>query len=112
MWVVGQVTSALFPPTLCSYAVLCVHVGAGWGGCIIALVQVSRVEAFKQQLVQQYYQPLVSTGVIMEQELPQCVFATSPAEGARVTQLPVAREAGGQDEVPAGAAECALAAVV
>jgi len=96
----------VFPPTPCSHAVLYMHIGAGWGGCIVALVQDSRVEAFKQQLVQQYYQPLVSKGVIMEQELPQCLFATSPAAGARVTQLPVAHEAGVQDAVPAGAAEC------
>ena len=58
--------------------------GAGWGGCIVALVPQEKVPAFKEQLIQQYYQPLVSQGVISETELPFCLFASSPSSGAAV----------------------------
>ena len=50
----------------------------------MALVPAEQVPPFKQQLVQQYYQPLLARGIISEQELPSCLFASSPSAGAAV----------------------------
>ena len=61
--------------------------GAGWGGCIIALVPESEVEAFKQQVYTSYYKPLKASGVSTQQQVGSCLFATSPSAGAQVTQL-------------------------
>lgn len=43
-----------------------------------------RVETFRQQLIEQYYRPLVAKGVVQDEELPQCVFVSSPSAGATV----------------------------
>lgn len=62
--------------------------GAGWGGCIVALVPQEQVPAFQQQLIEQYYEPLLRKGSVTEQDMPLCVFASSPSAGAAVKRLP------------------------
>lgn len=52
----------------------------------MALVPQEKVPAFKQQLIQHYYEPLVSQGVVSEADLPCCLFASSPSGGAAVLQ--------------------------
>lgn len=65
------------------------HAGAGWGGCVVALVATPSVAAFMQQVDQEYYQPLASSGRLQSQPLlkQQPMFVTVPAGGASVALL-------------------------
>lgn len=60
------------------------HAGAGWGGCIVALVREEQVQAFVEQLRQQYYLPRVQAGRLQAEEVEACCFMSTPAAGARV----------------------------
>lgn len=46
-----------------------------------------QVPAFQQQLIGQYYGPLLRKGRVTEQDMPLCVFASSPSAGAAVKRL-------------------------
>lgn len=70
---------------------------------MIALVQQQDVEAFKQRIHDSYYKPLVAQGVITDQDVPLCLFATSPSAGAQVTKQRLSPE----DSPAAGAAQAA-----
>jgi N-acetylgalactosamine kinase len=60
------------------------HAGAGWGGCIVALVREQQVQAFTEQLRQQYYLPRVQAGLLQAEQVAACCFMSTPAAGARV----------------------------
>jgi len=54
--------------------------GAGWGGCIVALVAEDRAGAFVDEIRQKYYTP---KGVSQE-EVERAVFVTGPGAGAQL----------------------------
>jgi galactokinase len=66
---------------------VCCCAGAGWGGCIIALVPEDKVAAFRQQLMDLYYCPLVGKGAVSAHDLALCVFDSSPSAGASVQRI-------------------------
>lgn len=53
--------------------------GAGWGGCVVALVAKGQEEHFLDQLKEKFYKPL---GV--EEGYETLVFVTTPNQGASV----------------------------
>lgn len=87
---------------------LLVCAGAGWGGCIIALVPEDKVAAFKQQVIDQYYSPLVAKGAVSAHDLPLCVFDSSPSAGASVQRIGP-QSAGHEGEAGAAVEDPALA---
>jgi N-acetylgalactosamine kinase len=72
------------------------------------LVREADAPKFIAELREKYFMPLVAKGVVTEQELPACLFASKPSSGAAVMQLKLAAE----PEVEAVAAEVAEAAAV
>jgi N-acetylgalactosamine kinase len=64
--------------------------GAGWGGCTVSLVHEADAPKFIAVLREKYFMPLVAKGVVSEEELPACLFATKPSSGAAVMQLKLA----------------------
>ncbi|KAG0559692.1 hypothetical protein KC19_10G123600 [Ceratodon purpureus] len=61
--------------------------GAGWGGCVVALVKEEEVDSFISALKESYFQPLVKKGKIKEEDLDLYVFASKPSAGAAVLKL-------------------------
>lgn len=61
--------------------------GAGWGGCVVALVKEEEVDSFISTLKESYFEPLVKKGKIKEQDLDLYVFASKPSAGAAVLKL-------------------------
>jgi galactokinase len=61
--------------------------GAGWGGCVVALLPAAEATAFMQQVQQQFYEPAVAAGRLAREQLQSCLFMTVPAGGAEVTLL-------------------------
>ncbi|XP_054821926.1 galactokinase-like isoform X2 [Prosopis cineraria] len=58
--------------------------GAGWGGCAVALVKESVVPQFILNLKKNFYQSRIDRGIITENELDLCVFASKPSSGAAI----------------------------
>jgi len=56
--------------------------GAGWGGCMVALVRQDAVGPYIQALKERFFQKRVATGDVAEQDLDRVVFATGPSPGA------------------------------
>jgi N-acetylgalactosamine kinase len=71
----------------------------------VSLVREADAPKFIAELREKYFVPLVAKGVVTEQELPACLFASKPSSGAAVMQLKLAEE-------PEAAAEPAQAAEV
>lgn len=61
--------------------------GAGWGGCVVALLPAAGAPAFMQQVAQQFYEPAVAAGKLAREQLQACLFMTVPARGAEVALL-------------------------
>lgn len=74
--------------------------GAGWGGCTVSLVPEQEAPKFIAELREKYFMPLVSKGVVTDQELAQCLFASKPSSGAAVMQLKLAEEPEAAVEAP------------
>ena len=58
--------------------------GAGWGGCIVALVRTSHVEAFIKGLVGDYYSSLKAAE---GKDQAGFIFPTKPGGGAEIYKL-------------------------
>ncbi|GJP63152.1 hypothetical protein CLOP_g20226 [Closterium sp. NIES-67] len=61
--------------------------GAGWGGCVVALLLAQQADSFVEQLKADYYAPKISADTITAADLPTCVFASHPAAGAALLKL-------------------------
>jgi len=61
--------------------------GAGWGGCVVALVKEEDVDSFISSLKKSYYEPLVKRGKIKEEDLDLYIFASKPSAGAAILKL-------------------------
>lgn len=64
--------------------------GAGWGGCTVSLVREADAPKFIAALREQYYAPLVAQGVVKEEDLGECLFASKPSSGAALMKLKLA----------------------
>jgi hypothetical protein len=94
---------------LMAWVCCCVDAGAGWGGCTVSLVREQDAPQFIAELREKYFKPLVAKGVVTEQELPDCLFASKPSSGAAVMQLKLAAESeAGAAEEEAKVAEAAV----
>ncbi|XAR48796.1 Galactokinase [Bertholletia excelsa] len=58
--------------------------GAGWGGCVVALVKESAVPQFILNLKEQFYQSRIEKGLIEKNDLGLYVFASKPSSGAAI----------------------------
>ncbi|GER37011.1 galactokinase [Striga asiatica] len=58
--------------------------GAGWGGCVVALVKENIVPKFILNLKEQFYQSRIDKGVIKKNDLGLYVFASKPSSGAAI----------------------------
>ena len=58
--------------------------GAGWGGCIVALVPTSSVEDFISGLVREYYSNLPAAE---GKDQSEYIFPTKPGHGAQMFKL-------------------------
>ncbi|KAH9683072.1 Galactokinase [Citrus sinensis] len=56
--------------------------GAGWGGCVVALVKESIDSQFILNVKEQFYQSRIDRGVINNNDLGLYVFASKPSSGA------------------------------
>ena len=56
-------------------------VGAGWGGCIVALVPQSKVNEYMEFLQSRYYSSLEKA---KQREVKSYLFPTKPGPGAQV----------------------------
>lgn len=54
--------------------------GAGWGGCVVALVHELQADAFVEALQQSYYSDRLSE----QASIRQCLFIAVPSAGAKV----------------------------
>ncbi|CAI5473753.1 unnamed protein product [Closterium sp. Yama58-4] len=61
--------------------------GAGWGGCVVALVHAHETDSFLAHLKEDFYAPKIAAGTITAADLPNCVFASHPAAGAALLRL-------------------------
>jgi N-acetylgalactosamine kinase len=66
--------------------------GAGWGGCTVSLVREEDAPKFIATVREQYFMPLVSKGVLKQEELSLCLFASKPSSGAAVMKVKLADE--------------------
>jgi hypothetical protein len=84
--------------------------GAGWGGCTVSLVREEDAAKFIAEVREKYFMPLVARGVVKEEDLQDCLFASKPSSGAAVMKLllaPVAHDtdlAAGQESSAQAAA--------
>lgn len=58
----------------------------------MSLVREADAPKFIAELREKYFMPLVAKGVVSEDELPACLFASKPSSGAAVMQLKLADE--------------------
>ncbi|KAF6266742.1 hypothetical protein COO60DRAFT_11231 [Scenedesmus sp. NREL 46B-D3] len=61
--------------------------GAGWGGCVVALVPAADAPAFMLRVRQAFYEPALAAGKLSREQLQACLFVTAPAGGAEVLLL-------------------------
>ncbi|EFJ30960.1 hypothetical protein SELMODRAFT_144964 [Selaginella moellendorffii] len=58
--------------------------GAGWGGCVVALVHEASVPAFILSLKEGFYNSRIQKGIVKPESLGLYVFASKPSSGAAV----------------------------
>ncbi|CAA0834872.1 Galactokinase [Striga hermonthica] len=58
--------------------------GAGWGGCVVALVKENIVPKFILNLKEQFFQSRIDKGVIKKNDLGLYIFASKPSSGAAI----------------------------
>lgn len=73
-------------------AMLSLPTGAGWGGCTVSLVREDDAPKFIASVREKYFMPLVSKGVVKEEELSECLFASKPSSGAAIMKIKLADE--------------------
>eukprot|EP00959_Pyramimonas_sp_CCMP1952_P389436 8160414-Pyramimonas_sp.AAC.2 len=56
--------------------------GAGWGGCVVALLREEQVGEFLPALREMFYAPRLKDGRLSHDRLPDVLFATAPGTGA------------------------------
>eukprot|EP00249_Psilotum_nudum_P010289 c22453_g1_i1 orf=282-1847(-) len=61
--------------------------GAGWGGCVVALVRENAVPSFILSLKEAFYQLRIEKGLINRNDLGLYVFASKPSGGAAILKL-------------------------
>ncbi|KAG5138765.1 hypothetical protein JHK82_023496 [Glycine max] len=61
--------------------------GAGWGGCVVALVKECIASQFILDLKERFYQFRVDKGDISKNDLDLYVFASKPSSGAAIFKL-------------------------
>jgi N-acetylgalactosamine kinase len=61
--------------------------GAGWGGCVVALVKENEVPSFITALKEVYYYPKVKKGSIKIEDLDLYAFDSKPSGGAAILRL-------------------------
>ncbi|BBN16733.1 N-acetylgalactosamine kinase [Marchantia polymorpha subsp. ruderalis] len=61
--------------------------GAGWGGCVVSLVEERSVPGFIEALKKNFYQSRIDSGRIREEDLRTYVFASKPSGGAAILNL-------------------------
>ncbi|XP_044484408.1 galactokinase-like [Mangifera indica] len=61
--------------------------GAGWGGCVVALVKENIVPQFILNLKENFYQARIIKGVISKNDLGLYVFASKPSSGAAIIKF-------------------------
>ncbi|OAY62544.1 Galactokinase [Ananas comosus] len=61
--------------------------GAGWGGCVVALVKESIVPQFILNLKESFYQSRIEKGIISKNDLGLYVFASKPSSGAAILKF-------------------------
>ncbi|CAM6084485.1 unnamed protein product [Calypogeia fissa] len=63
--------------------------GAGWGGCVVALVEESSVPGFISSLKDEFYQSRIDKQLIKAEDLGTYVFASKPSGGAAILKIQV-----------------------
>jgi len=58
--------------------------GAGWGGCVVALVAKDAVESVINSVRETFYKSRIESGVVDADELSSVLFATMPSTGAAI----------------------------
>ncbi|XP_043711806.1 galactokinase-like [Telopea speciosissima] len=58
--------------------------GAGWGGCVVALVKENIVSQFIHNLKELFYQSRIEKGIINKNDLGLYLFASKPSSGAAI----------------------------
>jgi hypothetical protein len=73
----------------------------------VSLVREADAPKFIAALKEQYYAPLVPKGVVKEEELGECLFASKPSSGAALMKLKLAsmEQPAEAPQEPAAAAE-------
>eukprot|EP00210_Caulerpa_lentillifera_P002957 g2824.t1 len=61
--------------------------GAGWGGCVVALVSENQQNLFIQNVKDVFYGKRIQNQIITEADLDTCIFATKPSAGGAVFDL-------------------------
>ncbi|XP_020272644.1 galactokinase-like [Asparagus officinalis] len=61
--------------------------GAGWGGCTVALVKESIIPQFILNLKESFYQSWIEKGIINKNDLGLYVFSSKPSSGAIIFKL-------------------------
>ncbi|CAI9771113.1 unnamed protein product [Fraxinus pennsylvanica] len=61
--------------------------GAGWGGCVVALVKENAVPQFILNLKEQFFQSRIDRGVINKKDLGLYIFASKPSSGAAIVKF-------------------------
>ena len=57
--------------------------GAGWGGCMVAMVREDQVDSFINHLKETYYRPRN----IPEEKIKTALFVTKPGAGASIINI-------------------------
>lgn len=73
----------------------------------MSLVREADAPKFIAELREKYFMPLVAKGVVTEEELPACLFASKPSSGAAVMQLKLADQPEAEAAPAAAVAETA-----
>jgi N-acetylgalactosamine kinase len=61
--------------------------GAGWGGCVVALLLEADAPTFMRQLRTRYFAKLIAAGRIGAEQLAEVLFESKPSSGAAVLRL-------------------------
>ncbi|KAL2611609.1 hypothetical protein R1flu_023301 [Riccia fluitans] len=61
--------------------------GAGWGGCVVSLVEENSVPCFLESLKKDFFQSRIDSGGIKEGDLGTYAFASKPSGGAAILNL-------------------------
>lgn len=58
--------------------------GAGWGGCSISIIKEKNEKQFMENVINEYYKPLIEKKLISENDLKDSIFSTAPCNGAMI----------------------------